>query len=254
MSPTYVFSSTVCPTNPSATAQVSIENVTPNIIDSLPLETRVRGRRFHAFGHQWTLAAALGGILGHAGHIVTEITRVDREPMEANIVLAFFIGMELRVEGSLHFPTQGCATCAPIITHAAISSNPEKYIAGRKLILTVTMTHRPEPVAPPTADVDIPPSHLFGHLMSALHTGYAADVTLLSGEERIKAHSLILSQSPTFEAAIHHNAMPGSADATSVTVPDNIAPNILRRLLEFMYSGELEPVSAEEVLPLSKIA
>ena len=65
------------------------------------------------------------------------------------------------------------------------------------------MAAMPEPAASPkvAADVYIPPSNHFGHLLSALRTGEGADITLLCGEERIKAYSLILSQSPTFEAA-----------------------------------------------------
>ena len=77
-----------------------------------------------------------------------------------------------------------------------------------------------------------------------MESGDGADTTLLCGRESIKAHSVILvARSPVFRAQLK-GSLACSLDA--VPVPEEIDAPTLQRTLEFIYTDECEPSSAEE--------
>lgn len=81
-------------------------------------------------------------------------------------------------------------------------------------------------------------------LGALLESGDSSDVTLLCGGERLRAHTLILSaRSPVFRAGLRG---PLACSLDAVPVPDFIQPAIMRRVLRFIYTDELQPASAEE--------
>ena len=96
-------------------------------------------------------------------------------------------------------------------------------------------------------NISVLPPSLGRELRELLQSGAGADVILACGGERIAAHSFVLClRSPVFRAQLAPDSPMVVADRTSVPVPDAITPATLRRLLEFIYSDELEPESPEE--------
>ena len=93
---------------------------------------------------------------------------------------------------------------------------------------------------------------LAGDLAALLESGRDADVTLLCGGERVTAHALLLKRSPVFAAQLSEG--PLQADASGVAVPDDVTPRTLRRLLQYLYTDELEPESPEEATHLLNAA
>jgi speckle-type POZ protein len=89
-------------------------------------------------------------------------------------------------------------------------------------------------------------------LYPMLSSGEGADMTLLSGAERISAHSQVLcARSPVLRAQLRG---PLACALDAVPVPDEIEPSVLRRTLEFIYTDECEPASAEEAQHLLNAA
>lgn len=75
----------------------------------------------------------------------------------------------------------------------------------------------------------------FGNL---LESGEGVDVTIRTGDEIIRAHSLILSvRSPVFRAMLSHS-MREQAEK-EVSIPD-LDPTGVRRMVAFMYKGKLD--------------
>ena len=79
-----------------------------------------------------------------------------------------------------------------------------------------------------------------------LASGEAADVTLRCGGENFSAHRVVLcARSSAFKAML----MPPkeAKEATvSISVPESIDASSLRRMLAYIYTGELEPLSSAE--------
>jgi speckle-type POZ protein len=90
-------------------------------------------------------------------------------------------------------------------------------------------------------------------LGALLASGEDADVTLVCRDERLAAHRLVLRmRSPVFAAQLSEG--PLQADASAVPVPPDITPHTLKRLLQFLYTDELEPASPEEATHLLNAA
>ncbi len=91
----------------------------------------------------------------------------------------------------------------------------------------------------------------FGGLLAS---GEGADVTLVCarGAARVAAHKLVLcARSPVFRAQL---AGALAADAAEVPVHAEVDEHTLRRVLSFIYTGELTPASAEEAQHLLNAA
>jgi speckle-type POZ protein len=100
--------------------------------------------------------------------------------------------------------------------------------------------------------VHVPAANLGKDLAFLLGSERGADVTLLCGEMRVRAHSLILSaRSPVFQALLTGEL---AVRLDAVPVPDEIDAPTLRRMLSFIYTDECEPASAEEAQHLLNAA
>jgi speckle-type POZ protein len=140
-----------------------------------------------------------------------------------------------------------------LVSHAALRRNFRAYAPGDVLALHVTLRLcGAEECTSPTDARTRSPSLAAGWgalLASAEH----ADVTLACGSERVQAHRLVLcARSPVFAAQLREG--PLRVDAAAVPVPPEITPHTLRRLLEFIYTDELEPASPEEASHLLNAA
>ena len=94
----------------------------------------------------------------------------------------------------------------------------------------------------------VPPPSALRELRALLDSGAGTDVALACGGQSVAAHSVILCmRSPVFRAQLAPDSPLVAADLSAVPVPEEIiTPATLRRLLEFIYSDELEPASPEE--------
>ena len=133
------------------------------------------------------------------------------------------------------------------MSHAAIAAAPEVYLPSGELTFTVTMTVHGAPLfsnkaaaVPVTAPV--PPS-LGADMAAALKHGPPGDVVLVCADgERVAAHSLVLSARSTVFAALL-SRMDGKAE---LAVAPEIDGATVRRMLDFMYTDQLEPACVEE--------
>ncbi|XP_059221969.1 speckle-type POZ protein B isoform X2 [Stomoxys calcitrans] len=108
------------------------------------------------------------------------------------------------------------------------------YIEISILLGDVYETHMP---APSTTNIEIQ-EELTNDLLLALHTGEYSDVTLVAGGDEIKAHKVILSmRSDVFAAMFRHSSMVESA-TSRVEIKDFDA-NVMREMLNFMYTGKV---------------
>mmetsp|Transcript_48819 Transcript_48819/g.136666 ORF Transcript_48819/g.136666 Transcript_48819/m.136666 type:complete len:378 (-) Transcript_48819:221-1354(-) len=79
---------------------------------------------------------------------------------------------------------------------------------------------------------------LSAQLGALFETGHQSDVTIVVGQERIDAHSLILSaRSPVFSAMWSHGMR--EKEEKEVVITD-LEPSIVRSMLGFMYTGKLD--------------
>ena len=149
------------------------------------------------------------------------------------------------VEGS----GPGCG-CGNLLSHAIIAASPDKHLPGGVLTITATIAVKDIRVAAgpsPTSSVMIPPPSALSELRALLDSGAGTDVALACGGQSVAAHSVILCmRSPVFRAQPAPDSPLVAADLSAVPVPEEITPATLRRLLEFIYSDELEPASPEE--------
>ena len=136
------------------------------------------------------------------------------------------------------------------VPHSDIAASPYKYLPRGVLTLTVTITLediREAAVPSPISSITVPPPSALSELRALLDSGAGTDVALACGGQSVPAHSLVLRmRSPVFRAQLAPDSPLVAADPSAVPVPEEITPATLRRLLEFIYSDELEPASSEE--------
>jgi speckle-type POZ protein len=143
------------------------------------------------------------------------------------------------------------------LLHTRVVAAPDTYAPGGVMCVTVTLRERgiEERTNPTTSAcvINVPPPSLAAAWGALLASGQDVDVTLVCGAERVAAHRVVLClRSPVFAAQLREG--PLQADASAVPVPPEITPHTLRRLLEFVYTDELEPASPEEATHLLNAA
>ena len=120
-------------------------------------------------------------------------------------------------------------------------------LPGDVLAITAEVTVKvPLQLAPAAAPP--PPPSLGREMRAALASGVGADVKLLCAGQSLPAHSVILSiRSPVFAALLDAGSPLAASDRGAVPVPGEVTPATLARLLEFIYTDDLDPApSAEE--------
>ena len=126
-------------------------------------------------------------------------------------------------------------------------SSPEIYFPDGKMTVKVLLRACDVPRFSPVA-VQLP--QLSKQWGSLLDSGRGADVTLFCEADDVKlaAHSVVLSvRSSVFAVKFSPDgSWATAAPHPHVMVPRDITSHTMRRLLEFVYTDELKPTSAEE--------
>ena len=254
---------------PSTTYTWRIAGVTPALFSGAANgeSGKLTSPQFTALGMQWVLMLypndahpAGAGKLA----VVLMLAIPDVESLSATVSLSL-CARTYNVETTFStldpFPAGATDNVGwQVATHAELLATPEVWFPGGLLTLTVTISTQQfsvtnegaveaqqsnalPAIAPPTLQAD---------LSSLLTSGKSADVTLLCGSDRISAHSQVLcARSAVLQAQL---CGPMACPLNAVPVPDEIEPPILRRTLEFIYTDECEPASAEEAQHLLNAA
>jgi speckle-type POZ protein len=263
---------TVCTTtlvpHPTRTHTWRLEGVTSAFFADTAVGKKQESPPFSALGVDWCLRLyANGKNPASAGHLSLLLRLLSPNTTVAPVVT-------LKVDGQAPFAFSSArAFCTKVprtgdaadvlgfdkfLTHAKIVEAPDTYAPGGAMCFTVTLRERgieerSNPTTTTTPSVVVPPPSLAFAWGALLASGERTDMTLVCGDERLKAHRLVLcARSPVFAAQL--DAGPLQADASAVPVPPDITPHTLRRLLEFIYTDELEPASPEEATHLLNAA
>ena len=237
-----------------------LEGLTPAHFAAAKVDDDTWSPEFDACGHTWKLQACLGGSdQEDAGHVsvflflespdavvnadyMLQISGRDLAPFSSSMV---FCTREPAVEGSN--PGWGNGK---LLSHKLITASTDKYLPGGVLTITATITLKDvrEAAGPsPSSSITVPPPSVTSELRAQLDSDAGKDVALACGGQSVKAHSFVLRmRSPVFRAQLAPDSPLVAADLSAVPVPEEITPATLRRLLEFIYSDELEPASPEE--------
>jgi speckle-type POZ protein len=219
---------------------------------------------FTAHGLEWTLKMWTDGErsqdgMGHVSLYVRLLTQnVTAVPC---VTLSVGVAPEFELQAGSVFstcepPPVGSFVawgCGKLLSHNALLSAFDAHVPGGVLTMRCTLRvgglhHSANP-----ATFDVPPPSLSAAWGALLASGEDADVTLMCGDERVAAHRLVLcARSPVFAAQLREG--PLRVDAAAVPVPSNITPHTLTRLMEFIYTDELEPASPEEATHLPNAA
>ena len=225
----------------------------------------VRSPTFSAYGKDLQLvlypngdtAAAVGHVSVFVHLVSPDVQQFKPATVKVTLSSKSFTMIERSFSTTKPPPAETSATWSPTwgwqktATHAEVLEAPDAFFPGGVLSVTVELSSaklEPENTAAVealgAAIVAVPASCLASDFAGLLGSGEGADVTLLCGTDRIKAHSLILcARSPVFKAQLA-GELACSLDA--VPVPDEIDAPTLRRTLSFIYTDECEPTSAEE--------
>lgn len=144
--------------------------------------------------------------------------------------------------------TKGYKQCDKFVSHADAAT----WLKANRGVMRIVATIQPvgQLVAKPTAPAEeeppraplpacVPTSSLPGDMRALLNSGDNADCTLVCGGERIRAHTLILSvASPVFKAQLDRRNPLACANLSHVTVPADIQPPVLLKLLDYAYTDE----------------
>ena len=212
-----------------------------------------------ACGQKWKLKAYLGGNKAEYAGYVSIFLHLESPDAVVNADYTLQIsGRDDPIGGNSIFCTRTPAVegsdrgygCGKLLSHTLVAASPEKCLPGGVLTITVTITLKDVRVAAgpnPSSSVTVPPPSVTSELRALLDSGAGADIALACGGQSVPAHSLVLRmRSPVFRAQLALDSPLVAADLSAVPVPEEITPATLRRLLEFIYSDELEPASPEE--------
>jgi speckle-type POZ protein len=239
-----------------------LEGVTPADFRDAAVGDELFSGEFAALGFAWCIRLRPNGkapdTAGSVGLGLVLLTPDSTTPA---------VNYELRIKEHLSSHSRRrFSTCMPppegataswgprvVVTHAQLLAEFDTYAPDGVLCVEVKMWQQRAAEATPNPVVTVPLPRLAADLSALLASGKDADVTLMCGDERLSAHRLVLCmRSPVFAAQLQEG--PLQADASAVPVPPDITPHTLRRLLEFLYTDELEPASPEEATHLLNAA
>jgi speckle-type POZ protein len=216
---------------------------------------------FTAHGLEWMLKLDVNGYDAEtAGYVGVYVRlRTQNTTVAPTVTLRAGEKAEFRLGAPVF--TTSCASrtevssdewgSAEYLSHTRLLKHFDAHVPGG--VFTVTASLRLPGFEARTNPIAVPAPSLSAGLSALLASGEHTDVTLVCGDERIAAHSLLLrTRSPVFAAQLDPG--PLQADASAVPVPPEITPHTLRRLLLFLYTDELEPVSPEEATHLLNAA
>ena len=232
-----------------------LEGLTPAHFAAANVGEEIYSPVFDACGIKWKLSAYLGGNKAeHAGYVSVYLNLLSPDAV-VNADYTLQLSGKDEPRGSKTFCTGKPAVEGSgsnwgwdaLLSHEDI---PDTCLPGGVLTITATITLKGicEAAGPnPSSSITVPPPSVTSELWALLDSGAGSDVTLACGGQSVAAHSVILSmRSPVFRAQLAADSPLVAADLSAVPVPEEITPTTLRRLLEFIYSDELEPASPEE--------
>jgi speckle-type POZ protein len=240
-----------------------LTGVTKEFFTAAAVGHKLESPPFSAHGLEWLLKLYPNGdIAERKGHIslcvklhTQNATATPRVTFRAGAAPEYELQV-LRVFSTCEPPPEGSFTsCGSgnFLTHKALLETFDAHVPGGVLTVRCTLRAGSEAVHNATNPIDVPAPGLSAGWGALLASGEDADVTLTCGDERLAAHRLVLCmRSPVFAAQLREGPM--QADASAVPVPPDITPHTLRRLLEFIYTDELEPASPEEATHLLNAA
>jgi hypothetical protein len=244
---------TVFAPRPAFTFTWRLEGLTPAFFTDAAPHDIIKGPVFDAFGVPCQLAFSKTQE-GEEGGVAVALGVSEEAPMQALFMVDAWLNGELVTDaaGDVFEPAGRCLVWSAF-THEDLLVKAAELLPGGVLTFTVTLRaqgyeerHRANPT------IAVPPPALLTELGTLLASGRDADVTLLCGAERLAAHSFVLSlRSRIFAAQLEG---PLAAPADAVPVPPEITPHTLRRLLQYLYTDELEPASPEEASHLLNAA
>jgi speckle-type POZ protein len=238
-----------------------LEGLTPADFRDAAVGDKLVSGDFVALGSTWCLRLRPNGLTkDDAFHVGLGL--VLRTP-DSTVPATHY---EMRIHEHVHLGQKALSTVLPqpqetavscgcfrLVPHAQLLANFDAYAPGGVLSVEVKLWQQRTAEACPNPALTVPPHGLVPGLGALLASGDNADVTLVCGDERLRAHALLLCvQSPVFAAQLREGPM--KADASAVPVPPEITPHTLRRLLHFIYTDELEPTSPEEATHLLNAA
>ena len=241
----------------SGTHTWELEGLTSAHFAAAKAGNEIYSPEFDACGHKWKLKACLNGTTGYAVFVGLLLVSAD-----AIVHADYTLQISGRDAGPLWFNSIFCTRqpavdgsgstnrSNPLLSHSDIAASPNKYLPGGMMTITATITLKHIRVAAdssPLSSITVPPPSVMNELRALLDSGVGADVALACGGQSVPAHSLVLRmRSPVFRAQLAPDSPLVAAVLSAVPVPEEITPATLRRLLEFIYSDELEPASPEE--------
>uniref|UniRef100_A0A7S0A4F9 BTB domain-containing protein n=1 Tax=Pyrodinium bahamense TaxID=73915 RepID=A0A7S0A4F9_9DINO len=173
---------------------------------------RIGGR--DAIRGQYTLS-----LVSQTGHKRESRSRVDRFKPNVNNGFPNFVEA-----AELKDPSKGLAADDVVTIEASVTIFGERTIDIRPCSTQGLQ---------PTAEVS-----LAANLAELWKSGWWTDLTLMSGGRELRAHRLILAaRSPVFERMLSSKMR--EASTGHVEIPD-IAPEVLQRLCEFIYTDNVE--------------
>jgi speckle-type POZ protein len=246
---------------PSVEYEWRLEGVTQDFFTAAAVGHKLESPPFSAQGVIWTLWLYPNGRKTEDQGCVSLHLSLQTEDVKPSVQATLRFGVEeMKLARTNVFNTctprpEGAGRawgCSKFLPHAKLRAKFAAFAPGGVLTVRCTLGKggKEERTSPSTP---VPASTLAADLAAALQSGTRADVTLLCGDERVAAHALVLcARSPVFAAQL--NEGPLQADASAVPVPPEITPHTLRRLLDFLYTDELEPASPEEATHLLNAA
>jgi speckle-type POZ protein len=237
-----------------------VDGVTKEFFTAAAVSHKLESAPFSAHGFEWCLELYPNGEIAEDRGNISLFLRLRTQKTTATPMVTLRAGAEPERQlgadkiFSTHKPDERSFSVwgfGEYLAHDELLADFEARVPGG--VFTVTAVLRLPGIEARTNPIDVPAPNPTAGWGALLASGKDADVTLLCGGERIAAHRLVLCmRSPVFAAQL--DAGPLQADAAAVPVPPEITPHTLHRLLEFIYTDELEPSSPEEATHLLNAA
>jgi speckle-type POZ protein len=240
-----------------------LEGVTKDLFTAAAAGHKLESPPFSAHGFEWTLQLYPNGVTEAGRGFVGVILHLHTKDVTATITGSLGAGLAADTvlpDGAVFSTCNPCPEGAVAgrgfrsYSHDSLLRSFDKLLPGGVLTVRCTLRTGDAAVHDPVNPIHLPAPNLSAGLSALLESGEDADVTLVCGDERLAAHRLVLRmRSPVFAAQLD-DVGPLQADASAVPVPPEITPQTLRRLLEFIYTDELQPASPEEATHLLNAA
>jgi hypothetical protein len=232
-----------------------LHGVTPAALAAFKAGEEIYSDPFMACGREWFVVLSPNGRTGgDAGHVCAALVLNNKHGC-ASPATEWSVAIGNKVKHCGHkdnanaFRSSGREPQRDV--HVCVAAHADVPLAGDALALIVTISVHNEPFHVVECLVDGGEegrNALALDLKRAFDSGEGADVELVCGDSRVRAHSQVLGiRSPVFLALLARSKTGRSGVAELVVPEAEVQPVALARLLEFIYTnGMYPPVTAEE--------